>query len=247
MLDEVTATRIRSGAEAKTGRRGEPAAVGPDRSTPEVRAEHTRRRDDYRLFRKHAAAVFKTPVGDEGHDRMSLRSGYHVSMTEERERAAGAADAVVEVFYGPRTLPHLADLKSEATRAHWRAPIETGAALLYSQGVDGVVTAFLYPAQADGCLAAEDAILLGRYTDLSPLTGRGTLEMHWRAFRAYAECTSLDGEPTLLDRLMVRWLRFTRPRVVDNRRQPIAAATAALQVLGGGVALAIAAVLLGVR
>lgn len=238
MLDELTRKRATGDLEATRATPAPQAATAAP--TPE-------RADDYRLFRKNAATVFKAPAAEAGHERMRARCGYHVSMTREDERLPSAADSVVEVFYGPRTLPQLKEVQGDAARAQWRAPVETGAALLYNQGADGVVTVFLYPAQTDHCLAAEDAILLGRYTDLAPLTGRGTLESHWRAFRAYAETTSLDGEPSLLDRLTVRWLRFTRPRIVDNRRQPIAAATVALQILGGGVALAIAAVLLGAR
>lgn len=241
ILERVETTR-KSAAAATVGR----PAGGPDGAAGTT-PEQARRAGDYRLFRKNAAAVYRAPPADAGHERMAARCGYHVSMTDPEERARNAADSVVEVFYGPRALPHLKETRSDAGQAHWRAPVETGATLLYAQGADGVVTVFLYPAQTDRCLAAEDAILLGRYTDVAPLTGRGTLESHWRAFRAYAETTSLDGEPSLLDRLTVRWLRFARPRIVDNRRQPIAAATVALQILGAGVSIAIAALLLGLR
>ncbi len=243
---ERTQIAPRSGADAAVGRTA-PLGKAAAPSKAASSAQRSQREDDYRLFRLNAAAVFKGVKGDPGHERMAARCGFHVSMTDPEERAASAADSVVEVFYGPRTLPHLKETRSDAARAHWPAAVETGATLLYAQGADGVVTVFLYPAQTDRCLAAEDAILLGRYADVTPLTGRGTLEAHWRALRSYAETTSLDGEPTLLDRLAVRWLRFTRPRIVDNRRQPIAAATVALQIVGGGIAIALAAVLLGLR
>lgn len=254
MLDETTKTGRPEAGSAPANRLTQRRAVEAAATMPEAadqdaaRAaddERGRRAQDYRLFRQNAEAVFGKPPQDAGHVRMRLRSGFHVSMTRDNERAPGAADSVVEVFYGPRALPDLERLSSDAGRRQWRAPLETGATLLYTQGADGVVTVFLYPAQTDQCLAQEDAIILGRYTDLAPLTGRGTLESHWQAFRAYAEATSLDGEPTLLDKLLVRWLRFTRPRVVDNRRTAVAAVTAAAQTALGGVALAIAAALLG--
>ena len=165
---ERTQSAPRSGADAAVGR---PAPSG--KAAPS--AQRSQRDDDYRLFRLNSAAVFKGVKGDPGHERMAARCGFHVSMTDPEERAASAADSVVEVFYGPRTLPHLKETRSDAARAHWPAAVETGATLLYAQGADGVVTVFLYPAQTDRCLAAEDAILLGRYTDITPLTGRGSL------------------------------------------------------------------------
>lgn len=178
-----------------------------------------RREHDFSLFRKNAAAFFNAPEFDEGHGRMSERAGYSVAVAGDDPAVRQRSEArVVEVCYGAYEIRHMAGLTHARLRGDWVGAQETGAALLYSQGIDGAVTAFLYPARIEKMKPEEDAIVLARYADIELLTGRGVLESHWRAFRSYAEVSSLEGEPTTMDHLRVAWLRFTRPIVRDGRR-----------------------------
>ncbi|MCI4663343.1 MAG: hypothetical protein MRY74_01355 [Neomegalonema sp.] len=180
-----------------------------------------RREYDFSLFRKNAAAFFDQPHFDAGHRRMEARAGYSVSVSGDDPVLGGAGGneaRVVEVAYGASEIRHMAGLTNARLRGDWVGAQETGAALLYAQGVDGAVTAFLYPARIENMKPEEDAIILARYADIELLTGRGVLENHWRAFRAYAEVTSLEGEPSWADHARVAWLRFARPIVRDGRR-----------------------------
>lgn len=182
-----------------------------------------KRRQDFVLFKRVAREFFRAPPMDEQHRRMTARSGYAVAFDGEAAASApeplGCDARAVEAFYGEHRLDGYRALAQERLKAEWRDPIESGASLLYAQGDDGVVSVFLHPAETPGMKAEEDAILLARYQELEAMTGRGALERHWRALRAYAETTSLDGEPRWDQILLVRWLRFSRTVVVDGRRR----------------------------
>lgn len=203
-----------------------------------------RREHDFALFRKNAAAFFTTPEFDAGHERMRERAGYSVAVAGDDPAVRLRSEArVVEIAYGAYEIKHMAGLTHARLRGDWVGAQEAGAALLYSQGVDGAVTAFLYPARIENMKPEEDAIVLARYADIELLTGRGVLESHWKALRSYAEVTSLEGEPTTLDHLRVAWMRLTRPLVRDGRRvrtealdygMKVSAFSAAI-VLGAGI------------
>ncbi len=169
---------------------------------------------DFSLFRTQALAFFGAPPEDARHERMAARAGFSVREAETE----GAR--TVHVAYGARPVAHAAD----GAAASWRRETEAGAALVYRQGVDGVASAFLYPARSDSFGPEEDGFVLGRYQNLEVLTGRGVLEDHWALLRSYAEATSLDGEPSWLDHVRVGWLRFSRRAVRAGRVSPARAA-----------------------
>lgn len=219
-----------------------------------------RRERDFDRFRDLAGRFFRAPPSDAAHVRMGAMAGFFVGdaagLNARAARAAGRlaagaeadedVDAArrVEVFYGARAVRSFLPAGRSCLRAEASAPVETGASLLYRQGDDGAVTVYLYPAAVDGLRAEEDAIEIARYDNLSKMTGAGVLEAHWRAFRAYAETTSVDGAPTLADRTRVAWLRFSRPVIRAGRRHRREAEAALRQSAGVllGVALALLAV-----
>lgn len=208
----------------ETQAKGEPRALQSDEMNHAklmgAAISRRRREHDFSLFRKNAKAYFTDPEFDAAHERMRERTGYSVSVAGDDPSVGSPSEArVVEVAYGPYEIRQMAGLTQQRLRGEWVGATETGAALLYAQGVDGAVTAFLYPARIDRMMPEEDAIVLARYADIELLTGRGVLDSHWRAFRAYAEVTSLEGEPSTLDHALVAWLRLTRPVVRDGRRQ----------------------------
>lgn len=213
-----------------------PAALAPEgRPAPDHATDRAfglgfaltrkRRRQDFDLFKRQAIGFFRAPPKTRGHARMRARCGFHVALGGAPAPAPAMIDAIedpklntLEVYYGARTLPSYETVAGPAARQTWRDPGETGAALLYAAGEDGAVTAYLYAASARALSAAEDGLILGRFSDLNPLTGRGQLEAHWAAFRAYAEVTSVDGEPTWRDKAIVTGLRFFCARLKDGRR-----------------------------
>ncbi|MEL6978636.1 MAG: hypothetical protein AAGM38_08170 [Pseudomonadota bacterium] len=227
-----------------------PRPLPPSASSDASSAERRKREQDFTLFRSVARKVFGETPAEAGHQRMTARSSYTVAIGGDEAlalpEAGGAARArptlawsdatapnarTVEVFYGERAIASRAKLADERLRAAWSNVTERGAALLYAQGEDGVVSVYLYPAEASSMKAEEDALLLARRRNLEAMTGRGALESHWRAFRAYAEVTSLAGEPSLWQRALVLWLRATRPALVDGRRRAAPARSPAAALL----------------
>jgi hypothetical protein len=97
-----------------------------------------------------------------------------------------------------------------------KAATENGAALLYTLGPTGEVTAILYPATSDLAKPGEDHIYLrvGRYSGykLSRLLRRDLKDLV-----AYSCVTSLDAEATLSEELRIWWLRHTHPMQIMGR------------------------------
>lgn len=205
------------------------------------------RAHDFRLFATIATKFFRNP--EQGgrrwarHQRMKARSGYHVApgLHEAGGRRARSEQRFFEVFYGARDIHGLHDLSSDRLNADWRAMEETGAALLYRQGDDGAVTVYLYPAKTDKLAPLEDAIVLDRITETAALTGVGVMAKHWRALRAYAEVTSLDGEPSAADRALISYLRLVKPQIRAGRVHPPESWRAGLTVAALSVASALGA------
>lgn len=227
---------------AKTASMEAPASF----SAPEDAADPLRgRRQDFNLFKRIARDFFRRPPADEGHRRMAARCGYSVAFGGETPCRAveplGCEARAVEVFYGEHDLGGFRALAQTRLSESWRAASEKGASLLYVQGEDSVVTVYLHPAETACVKAEEDAILLARYQDLEGLTGRGVLESHWRALRAYAEATSLDGEPSLGQIALIRWLRFSRPVIRDGRRRAARVIGATETLLGFASAVLLSA------
>lgn len=91
--------------------------------------------------------------------------------------------------------------------------VEIGAQLVYSLGPDGRAVAILYPARSDRAQATEDLLVLGPYW---PKYLAGHVDFHLRALVAYCYVTSIDGQPTFAERMIVRWLRLVCIRQVDG-------------------------------
>ena len=207
-----------------------------------------RRQHDFTLFRKNAAAFFEAPPSDEAHERMRARYGYSVAVAGDDPSVGLESNEarVVEVAYGDYEIKQMGGLTDARLRGEWVGAKEEGAALMYSQGVDGAVTAFLYPSRIEQMKPEEDGIVLARYADIELLTGKGVLERHWGVLRAYAEVTSLEGEPSISDHLRVAWLRFTRPVIRDGRRQRTEALDYGIKLAGVGAAVALGALILNI-
>lgn len=214
------------------------AAAAPthERVASEAPARKTSRDSDFDLFKSQAETFFATPPSDPRHERMAARSGFAVS------DASAEGATVIQAAYGVRQTPLAGPARTTALDGspEWRSDAETGAALVYRRGRDGVVSAFLYPARSQSFGPDEDGVLLGRYKKLEVLTGRGVLESHWLFLRAYAEVSSLEGEPNWLDSARVAWLRFSRRAFREGRMRPARAWGFAEDLAGFSVAVAAA-------
>jgi hypothetical protein len=126
----------------------------------------------------------------------------------------------VDVFYGQRpfagvTAPQPTP-QGEFVLSKKLLP-ERGAQLRYLRADNGLVTCILEPAETESYRQREDGLLLGEL--LNPSRLRKQLPAHWRAFMSYMQCTCLEGEPTVLDRLRTFWLRSVKRLIVSQRAE----------------------------
>lgn len=149
-------------------------------------------------------------------------------------RVGGRDKRVFEVFYGNRPFERVEELtqeEGEFPKFRDRFLNAHGATLLYERGDDGIVLCTLYPAASENYRRREEAIILAIIRGTHILTGAPILERHWRAFMSYMQYTSLDGEPTVGDRLRVWWLLSTRRLIIDNKAETAKVWTVSARIL----------------
>lgn len=129
-------------------------------------------------------------------------------------RAGGTNNRIFEVFWGSRPF------ESITLGRTWKALTEYGATLLFERDDTGFVLISIYPANTDNRKPIESSIALKLWVDPIKLKDSAFLKKLWNDFNAYMECTSLDGNPTLLQRLRISYLRNFKHLVIDNKWAP---------------------------
>jgi hypothetical protein len=96
-----------------------------------------------------------------------------------------------------------------------KAASENGASLVYSLGPTGDIAAILFPARSDLARVHENLIFLriGQRSASRLIDG---LRRDLADFVAYELVTSLDGSPSLAQRLRVQWLRLSKRSQRDS-------------------------------
>jgi hypothetical protein len=138
-------------------------------------------------------------------------------------RFGGLDERLVEIFYGNRPIDRVTVL-SEIERDGHRFPSPTsklvkehGATLQYRRVIDGKVICLLLPAGNDEMRPSESAICLSRPFDPARLDDSDYLTQgHWNCLMSYMQCTSIDGSPTLWDRIRIGRMRFCKPLLVGQ-------------------------------
>ena len=129
-------------------------------------------------------------------------------------RAGGNNKRVVEIFWGS------IQLETITLGNTWKTLTEFGATLLFECDDNGFVMISIYPSGTDNRKPIESSISLKLWVDTIRLKDKSFLKSLWNDFMAYMECTSLDGNPTLLQRLRISYLRNFKHLVVDNKWLP---------------------------
>jgi hypothetical protein len=80
---------------------------------------------------------------------------------------------------------------------------------------DGFLSVLLYPAKAENLSLKENLIFLERRLDPKNLLLKKTLQNHWIYFMAYMEYSSLDGSPSLIQRLRISYLHTFKSMVIN--------------------------------
>lgn len=127
----------------------------------------------------------------------------------------GANDRLLEIFYGHR--PFDTQSKNPFDRNSITVLVEQGARLHYNLLDNGQVVIILYPASTESLTLIEDAIIIS--SGLNPHRLGKMYKLHFALFVAYMRCTSLDGTPTIADKILVFWLRSAKPLIVNKKKQ----------------------------
>src|ERR1019366_103989 len=85
---------------------------------------------------------------------------------------------------------------------------------------NGHVIVSLYPAYTENRKPVETCINLHIWLDPSRLLEKSYLKNCWEYFMAYMEYTSLDGNPTKIQKLQVWYLRNFKFLIMDNKWTP---------------------------
>lgn len=131
-------------------------------------------------------------------------------------RFGGLNKKIVDVFYGSRPFDSITEIGADFQPT---VTTETayGAALSYQRTDDGQVLCSLHPAGSENFHASEDFILLEIVKNPDELSCKS--KQHWRMFQAYMETTCLDGRPSLLQKILVFYLRNFKEYVVKQTLQ----------------------------
>lgn len=170
------------------------------------------RRNDFDEFFRTAVAIF-TEFRDNDPRAEKFQNIYMLNICPG-SRAGGTNNRVVEVFWGSRPFETITQGRN------WTALTEYGATLLYERDDSGFVIVSIYPANTDNRKPIESSITLDIWLDPIKLKDKSFLKKHWNDLMAYMECTSLDGNPTFLQRQRVSFLRTFKNLVVDNKWTP---------------------------
>jgi hypothetical protein len=170
------------------------------------------RRNDFDEFFRTAVATF-TEFRDNDPSAEKFQNIYLLNICPG-SRASGTNNRVVEVFWGSRPFETITQGRN------WTALTEYGATLLYERDDSGFVIVSIYPANTDNRKPIESSITLDIWLDPIKLKDKSFLKKHWNDLMAYMESTSLDGNPTFLQRQRVNYLRTFKNLVVDNKWTP---------------------------
>ena len=170
------------------------------------------RRKDFDEFYKTAESIFKT-FRDNDPRAEKFERIYMLSVCPG-SRAGGNNNRVVEVFWGSRPFETITLGNS------WKALTEYGATLLFERDDSGFVIISIYPAGTENKKPIESSISLRLWIDPIRLKDESFLKKQWNDLMAYMECTSLDGNPTILQRLRISYLRNFKHLVIDNKWSP---------------------------
>ncbi|QBR02466.1 hypothetical protein [Paraburkholderia pallida] len=147
----------------------------------------------------------------------------------------GADERLVEVFFGNRAIAAVRTMASSGHPVRGLSTItlsETGASLEYTRTDAGGVLVTLSPARTETLKPREDFIVLGWPRNPDLLLSERVQRKHWRIFMSYMQCTSIDGTPTVVDRLRIGWIRFTRVMSVRKEMEARRVLVVSSKILG---------------
>jgi hypothetical protein len=147
----------------------------------------------------------------------------------------GRDQRIVEVFFGAQLFDREAVEKGDGHRAATFVA-ERGGSLQYYRQDDDRVVVFLHPprTRSDDAKTTDPAYILDMIGKVHVLTGEGILRKHLRALGAFMEVYSIDGTPTLQDRVRVLWIEYTKMKIKPPAEDSAGLTTVERAVSGWG-------------
>lgn len=185
-----------------------------NKSKQEQKLEEIKKQEDaFGFFYKNANDIFNNLQSkDVSSQTYKRRCMFHVC---PGSRAGGDNPDVVDVFWGSQPVKRI------DKRDGFEMLTEDGVTMLFNLLPDGHVSITLYPAKTKVMRPIEDCILLHRFCKATWLLKERNQKALWRDFMAYTECTSLIGNPSILQRLRMFWVKYSRPVCINSVQQPI--------------------------
>jgi hypothetical protein len=157
---------------------------------------------------------------------------YHFVITP-RGRSGGRDERMFEVFFGGRPFDQVHHQSLDTVRHEFI--LEVGATLRYYRQDDDRVVIFLHPPVARNWEKQQRFYVLQVIRNRTLLTGSGALKRHLRYLIAMMEVYSIDGVPTVRDRLHVLWVERVKIRIVPPVENGPASGERPIQGLGRSV------------
>lgn len=169
----------------------------------------SRRYDDFKNFSEQSETLFEKIA--EADDDLRYLHALYTFYVSPGGPMGGSRPRAVEVFFGKRAY----DSESSAT-AH-RFLIESGARLSYERTDSGAVLCLLAPATSENTKRTEKMFLLEVIKNPSHLLIERTLKRHLAYLTSCMAVTSLDGDPTISQRLRYAWLWSVKSFVKEQK------------------------------
>jgi len=168
--------------------------------------------NDFQEFSKNAYDIFTEFLKKDNRvndfEEIYKLNVYPKKETEEHNKRA------VEISWGIRKYERIIDGNKK------KVLVEHGATLYYERLDSGYVVILLYPAHTENRMPIEDSITLKRRIDPKRLKNKSFLKENWNDLIAYMENTSLDGNPSILQRTKISYLRTFKHLIIDHKSIP---------------------------
>lgn len=173
---------------------------------------------DFDTFYKNAKTIFG-PFKIKGEREEYYEALYNLAICPG-SRYGGRESRIVEFFWGNRLFDKNEGVNNEG-QLNVKFESESGATAFFFKNDDGYVSIMLYPAKTGQRSPIEDFIIWKHRVKPSHLLDKCFQERCWKAFMAYMEVTSLDGAPTIFQRMHIWYLRNFKQIVIDKKSAPI--------------------------
>jgi hypothetical protein len=140
---------------------------------------------------------------------------YYSLCIAPKGRNGGVSKRLYEVFYGRRIYDIQEQIRSDFS-TETKQLTETGCTLSFCLNDHGYVAVILYPGKTDYTRQTESCIYIENYLHPKQLFNKTFLKKQWSYLNSYMETTSIDGNPRILDKIRVFYLRYFKNKVIDK-------------------------------